>query len=90
MKEGKTKLVSSSVLDPEENEYVEEYWVKKAQASLYGRVAKGQLKTLSLFQDDKGIFRVGDRIDPNLVSNDERHAALPATIQSLVIDAPNS
>lgn len=45
VKEGRTKLVSSSVLDPEENEYAEEYWVKKAQASLYGRVAKGELKT---------------------------------------------
>ena len=45
----------------------EEYWTKKAQTGLKDRLEKGDFKTLSPFIDDKGIIRVGGRVDPKKV-----------------------
>ena len=54
----------------------EEYWTKKAQTGLAVKLEKGELKTLSPFFDDKGIMRVGGRVDPNLLSYDGKYSAL--------------
>ena len=68
--------ISLGTLDAEEIECAEEYCIKKPQASLSPRIAKGEFKTLNPFLDNKGIFRVGGRVDPTLVSCDERRTAL--------------
>ena len=39
-------------------------------------MAKGSYKSLSPFVDDKGIVRVGGRVEPAIVSYDGKHAAL--------------
>ena len=54
----------------------EEYWTKKAQTGLAVKLEKGKLKTLSPFFDDKGIMRVGGRVDPHLLSYDGKYPAL--------------
>ena len=63
-------------LNAEEIERAEEYWTKKAQAGLSAGITKGNFKSLSPFVDDKGIIRVGGRVDPALVSYVGKHAAL--------------
>ena len=63
-------------LNAEEIECAEKQWVKKTQAGLSTRIAKGDFKTLSPFAYDKGIICVGGCVDPALVSYDERRAAL--------------
>ena len=63
-------------LNADEIVCAEEYWIKKAQAGLSAGMAKGSYKSLSPFVDDKGIVRVGGRVDPALVSYDGKHAAL--------------
>ena len=75
-REREDKDVYIGPLNAEEIDRAEEHWVKKAQAGLSTKIAKGEFKTLSLFTDDKGIIRIGGRVDPALVSYDERHAAL--------------
>ena len=60
----------------EEIKDAEEYWAKKAQTGLSDRLEKGDFKTLSPFIDDKGIIRVGGRVDPNLLSYDGKGPAL--------------
>lgn len=62
--------------DAEEVEKAEEFWIKKSQVGLSTRIAKGNFKTLNPFVDDKGITRVGGRVDPALVSYDSKDAAL--------------
>ena len=62
-------------VNAEEIVYAEEYWIKKAQASLSAGIAKGSYKSLSPFVDDKGIVRVGGRVDPAVVSYDGQHTA---------------
>ena len=68
--------VSIDPPDAEEVEKAEEFWIKKSQVGLSTRIAKGDFKTLNPFVDDKGITRVGGRVDPALVSYDSKHAAL--------------
>ena len=68
--------VNVGPLNAEEIVCKEEYWIKRAQAGLSAGVAKGSYKSLSPFVDDKGIVRVGGRVDPALVSYDAKHAAL--------------
>ena len=63
-------------LSSNEIESAEEYWTKQAQTGLFERVVKGDFKTLSPFGDDKGIFRVGGRVDPHLFSYDGKCPAL--------------
>ena len=66
-------------LTPEELLQAELYWIKDAQKSLHDRMAKGELKTLSPFSDDKGIIRVGGRLDKAIVSYEMKHPALLPT-----------
>ena len=40
------------------------------------RLEKGDFKTLSPFSDDKGLTRVGGRVNPNLLSYDGKSPAL--------------
>ena len=63
-------------ISAEEIKDAEEYWTKKAQTGLTDRLGKGDFKTLSPFIDDKGIIRVGGRVDPNLLSYDGKSPAL--------------
>jgi len=46
----------------------EEYWIKKTQAGLSGGITKGSYKSLSPFVGDKGIVRVGGRVNPVVIS----------------------
>ncbi|XP_048577231.1 uncharacterized protein K02A2.6-like [Nematostella vectensis] len=46
------------------------------QDTLHGRHEKGEFAPLSPFVDDKGIIRVGGRLDAALVSYDTRHPIL--------------
>jgi len=75
-REREDKDVKNGQLNAEEIDRAGEHWVKKAQAGLSTKIAKGDFKTLSPFTDNKGIIRVGGRVDPALVSYYERHATL--------------
>ena len=67
-------------LTPEELLQAELFWIKDAQKSLHDRMAKGEFKTLSPFTDEKGIIRVGGRLDKAIVSYETKHPALlPST-----------
>ena len=59
-----------------EIESAEEYWLKVAQSGLTQRLEKGDFKTLTPFVDDRSIIRVGGRVDPSLLSYDNKHPAL--------------
>ena len=63
-------------LTPEELEKAETFWIKMAQRDLHRRKEKGEFKSLSLFQDYKGVIRVGGRVDEAIVSYDTKHPAL--------------
>ena len=61
---------------PEELEKAEMSWIRSAQEDLKGRMKNGEFKTLSPFVDDKGIIRVGGRIDKAVMSYEEKHPVL--------------
>ena len=63
-------------LTNQELETAEEYWLKQMQLNLITRLHKGDFKTLSPFKDDRDILRVGGRVDPTLVSYDDKRPAL--------------
>ena len=63
-------------LTQQELESAEEYWMKHMQSSILTRLKKGDFKALSPYTDDKGILRVGGRVDTSLVSYDNRNPAL--------------
>jgi transposase InsO family protein len=63
-------------LTNQELENAEEYWLKQMQSNLLKRLPRGDFKTLSPYKDDRNILRVGGRVDPTLVSYDERRPAL--------------
>ena len=63
-------------LSPEELHRAEIFWIKQAQKTLHSRMEKGEFKSLSPFKDDKGIIRVGGRLDKAIVSYEEKHPAL--------------
>ena len=63
-------------LSPEELESAEIFWIKEAQKDLRLRMEKGEFKTLSPFSDEKGVIRVGGRVDEAFVSYETRHPAL--------------
>ena len=63
-------------LTNQELETAEEYWLKQMQSNLITRLHKGDFKTLSPFKDDRDTLRVGGRVDPTLVSYDDKHPAL--------------
>ena len=66
-------------LTPEELLQAELFWIRDAQKGLHDRLAKGEFKTLSPFIDDKGIIRVGGRLDKAIVSYETKHPALLPT-----------
>ncbi len=55
---------------------MERYLIKDAQKNLNDRIKKGELKTLSPFTDEKGIIRVGGRVDKATVSYETKHPTL--------------
>ncbi|XP_022802779.1 uncharacterized protein LOC111340235 [Stylophora pistillata] len=54
----------------------ETLWLKEAQKSPYRRMQKKEFDALSPFVDNKGVIRVGGRVDNVVVSYDSRHPAL--------------
>ena len=63
-------------LEAKEIEISEEYWIKVAQTHISQRLHKGELTALSPFVDEKGIYRVGGRVDPALISYDGNRPVL--------------
>lgn len=63
-------------LTPEEVTKAEISWIRSAQRSLQSPMKNGDFKALSPFIDDKGIIRVGGRVDKVTVSCEEKHEAL--------------
>ena len=63
-------------LSPEELRKAEVFWIKKAQEALHGCYKKGEFASFSPFIDDKGIIRVGGRVDAALVLYDTKHLIL--------------
>ena len=63
-------------LMPEELKKAEMSWIRSAQRDLKSRMKNGEFKTLSPFADDKGIIRVGGRIDKAILSYEEKHPVL--------------
>ena len=63
-------------LTPEELQKAEMFLIKDAQNKLHDRLKRGEFKSLSPFTDDKGIIRVGGRVDKAIVSYETRHPAL--------------
>ena len=51
-------------------------WLKEAQMSLHSRMQKKEFDALSPFLDDKGVIRVGGRVDNAVVTYESRHPAL--------------
>ena len=63
-------------LTPSELQEAEALWLKEAQKSLHSRMQKKEFDTLSPFVDNKGVIRVGGRVDNAVVLYDSRHPAL--------------
>ena len=63
-------------LTPGELQEAEALWLKEAQKSLHSRMQKKEFDSLSPFVDNKGVIRVGGRVDNAVVSYDSRHPAL--------------
>ena len=63
-------------LTPSELQEAETLWLKEAQKSLHSRMQKKEFDALSPFVDDKGLIRVGGRVDNAVVTYDSRHPAL--------------
>lgn len=78
----KSKLMKVSIpeddvtLTPAELEKAEHYWTKEAQKGLKSRFEKGEFKTLTPFLDNKGIIRVGGRVENLVTSYESKHPAL--------------
>lgn len=63
-------------LTPTELYEAETLWIKEAQQDLHKRLAKGEFDGLSPFLDDKGVIRVGGRVDNAVMTYETRHPAL--------------
>ena len=63
-------------LTPEELQKAEMFLIKDAQNNLHDRLKRSEFKSLSPFTDDKGIIRVGGRVDKAIVSYETRHPVL--------------
>lgn len=66
----------SGPLTPSELQEAEALWLKRAQKSLHSRMQKKEFDALSPFVDNKGVIRVGGRVDNAVVSCDSKHPAL--------------
>ena len=58
---------------PVELQVAESLWIKEAQKSLHDRLSKGEFQSLSPFQDENGIIRVGGRVSKAVVSYGCQH-----------------
>ena len=63
-------------LTPQELHEAELFWIKEAQRSLKDRMKKGEFKSLSPFQDEDGVIRVGGRVSKAFVTYDCKHPVL--------------
>ena len=63
-------------LMPREIGEVELYWLKIAQIDLRQKMERGDFKMLTPFRDEKGLIRVGGRVDPCLLSYNNGHPVL--------------
>jgi hypothetical protein len=63
-------------LTPNELEENQKVWIKEAQKSLKDRLKRNEFRTLSPFEDEEGIIRVGGRVENALVSYKTKHPAL--------------
>ena len=63
-------------LMPREIGEAELYWLKIAQIDLRQKMERGDFKTLTPFTDEKGLIRVGGRVDPCLLSYDNSRPVL--------------
>ena len=63
-------------LTPEELQKAEMFLIKDAQSHLHDRLKRGEFKSLSPFTNDKGIIRVGGRVDKAIMSYETRHPAM--------------
>ena len=63
-------------LSPVELQETESLWIKEAQKRLHDRLSKGEFQSLSPFQDENGIIRVGGRVSKAVVSYDCQHPVL--------------
>ena len=67
---------SEGPLTPKEIEEAEMYWLKIGQTGLKLKMEKGDFKTLTPFQDETGLIRVGGRVDHALLSYDNKRPVL--------------
>ena len=72
-----SNLSTQGPLSPVELQEAESLWIKEAQKSLHDRLSKGEFQSLSPFQDENGIIRVGGRVSKAVVSYDCQHPVLP-------------
>ena len=70
------KQMQDGPLTPSELQEEETLWLKEAQTSLHSRMHKKEFDALSPFLDDKGVIRVGGRVDNAVVTYESRHPAL--------------
>lgn len=73
------KVNNTKQMDPlsaKEIAKAEDYWVRRAQLSLHKRREKGELSNLTPFGDERGIIKVGGRVNPELISYDNQHSTL--------------
>ena len=68
--------VAEESLTPNELEESRKVWIKEAQKSLKDRLKRNEFRTLSPFEDEEGIIRVGGRVENALVSYETKHPAL--------------
>ena len=71
-----SNLSTQGSLSPVELQEAESLWIKEAQKSLHDRLSKGEFQSLSPFQDENGIIRVGGRVSKAVVSYDCQHPVL--------------
>ena len=65
-----SNLSTQSPLSPAELQEAEFLWIKEAQKSLHDRLSEGEFQSLSPFQDENGIIRVGGRVSKAVVYYD--------------------
>ena len=68
--------IQGGPLTPSQLQEAETLWLKAAQTSLHSQMHKKEFDALSPFLDDKGVIRVGGRVDNAVVTYESRHPAL--------------
>ena len=63
-------------LAPKQLERSTEFLVKEAQKPLHERLETNELKTLSPFVNEKGVIRVGGRVNEAVTSYETKHPIL--------------